>query len=338
MAGMNSKQPPAMRDGLPYAEWKKELDIWSDFTELDAKRQGGALFLTLQGKAREAVLSGVSRDKIKSLTGVDEIVKCLDELYEKDKSQSAFAAYEDFTSYRRSSGTSIQDYIVEFNLKYNKIKVHSMKLPDAVLAFYLLKCANLSEEHSNICKATCSELTYKEMRKQIEKVTADIKVDSKSASNTPSGVEEVYPQYYGQQPMEPRSYGEACPDASYASASQYEEYSQSFSGNDQSGYSGDMRDVFYQQQWQGRSRGPYRGSAPANFSSRPRINPPDEFGNPSRCSFCRSIYHWVDRCLDAQQSAYDARRRGPRRSPRGRASYRGGRGGLSGGARYDTTV
>ena len=163
-----------MRDDLSYDGWKKELDIWSDFTDLDANRKGGALFLTLKGKAREAVLSGVDRAKIKSDKGVEEITKCLDELFEKDKSQSAFAAYDAFTSYRRSRDTSVQDYIVEFNLKYNKIKTHHMELPDAVLAYYLLKCANLSEEHSNICKATCSDLTYKNMRSQIEKVTADL--------------------------------------------------------------------------------------------------------------------------------------------------------------------
>ena len=61
----NVKQPPLMRDDLSYDGWKKELDIWSDFTDLDANRKGGALFLTLKGKAREAVLSGVDRAKIK---------------------------------------------------------------------------------------------------------------------------------------------------------------------------------------------------------------------------------------------------------------------------------
>ena len=61
-----------MRDDLSYDAWKKEL-VWSDFTDLDANRKGGALFLTLQGKAREAVLSGVDRTKIKSDKGVEEI-------------------------------------------------------------------------------------------------------------------------------------------------------------------------------------------------------------------------------------------------------------------------
>ena len=122
---------------MTYAEWKKELDIWSDFTDLDAERQGGALFLTLTGKARQAVLAGVSRDKIKETTGLKAITKCLDDLFEKDKSQSSFTAYEDFTSYRRSKNCSIQEYLVEFNIKYNKVKSFEMVLPDGVLAFYL---------------------------------------------------------------------------------------------------------------------------------------------------------------------------------------------------------
>ena len=48
--------------------------------------QGGALLLTQKGKARKAVLSGVDQAKNRSDKGVEEIKKCLDELFEKDKS------------------------------------------------------------------------------------------------------------------------------------------------------------------------------------------------------------------------------------------------------------
>ena len=102
------------------------------------------------------------------------VKKCLDELYETDKSQSAFAAYDDFKSFHGKHDTSIQDYIVEFNLKYNRIKLQNMVLPDGVLAYYLLKRANLSEEQSNICKATCSELDHNTMHTQIEQVTSTV--------------------------------------------------------------------------------------------------------------------------------------------------------------------
>ena len=57
----NFKAPPAMRDDLPYSEWKKELKIWCDFTDVDKKKQGGALFLTLSGKARQSVLSEIDQ-------------------------------------------------------------------------------------------------------------------------------------------------------------------------------------------------------------------------------------------------------------------------------------
>ena len=49
MGGNNYKSPPVIKEGLLYSEWKKELAIWSDFTDLEKKKQGGALFLTLTG-------------------------------------------------------------------------------------------------------------------------------------------------------------------------------------------------------------------------------------------------------------------------------------------------
>ena len=58
-----------MKEGLLYSEWKKELGIWSDFTDLEKKKLGGALFLTLTGKARQAVLAEVTRDELKKETG-----------------------------------------------------------------------------------------------------------------------------------------------------------------------------------------------------------------------------------------------------------------------------
>lgn len=311
-----------MRDGLPYAEWKKELDIWEDFTELDSNRKGGALFLTLTGKARETVLSGVSREKIKSTTGLSEITKCLDGLYEKDKSQSAFAAYDDFTSFRRKHDISIQDYVVEFNLKYNRIKSYDMVLPDGVLAYYLLKCANLTEEQSNICKATCSELDYKTMRAQIEKVTSTVNKDKSESV-------EVEPQFYSRGHDEenyfydPQDYehDECYEDSMHDTF--YAQQEQTYYHNPSKSPVGDSRDG---SQWRDRSNAPQPSRQVFYGPPRPRPNPPDEFGNPSRCSFCRSVYHWVGRCPDAPRYASGAARRGSRRPARGRSLFRRGRG------------
>lgn len=295
--------PPVMRTDLLYTEWKTELDIWSDFTDLTAERQGGALFLTLTGKARQAVLSGVPREKIKSASGLKAITDCLDELYEKDKSQSGYAAYDDFTNYRRSATTNIQDYLVEFNLKYNKIKIFDMKLPDGVLAYYLLKCANLSEEQTNMCKATCATLTYKDMRKQIEKITTSAGSSESSHSDTQNIT--VQPQFYGLE---------------------YEEGDYEFEYEEEDEPS--QCDAYYaqQSQYQFRPRTPQPGAS-SNFAPGPRLNTPDEFGNPTQCSFCRSTYHYVGRCPDAALHAVSRPRGGSgfRRPGRGRG-VRGTRG------------
>lgn len=304
------RSPPLMRDDLSYVEWKKELEIWSDFTDLDKGRQGGALFLTLSGKARQAVLSGVSREKIKSENGIQGITECLDELYLKDKSQSGFAAYEDFTNYRRPQNVSIQDYLVEFNLKYNKIKTFEMSLPQGVLAFYLLKCANLPEEQSNICRATCASLTYRDMHAQIERVSSTL---GKAETSGPidQGIP-VHSQFYGSDyPEEEFDYNH------------YWEYEACEEPEEEA-----PREALYNHPSHSQPR---RRFQPPGPSANPRQNPLDEFGRTSRCSYCQSTYHWVANCPHAPPSSRGSGR-GTRsfRPGYGRARpSRGGRGGPS---------
>ncbi len=55
------KAPPALKEDVPYENWKKEINIWQLFTTLEKKKQGLAIFLSLEGKAREGV--GCRRNK-----------------------------------------------------------------------------------------------------------------------------------------------------------------------------------------------------------------------------------------------------------------------------------
>ena len=180
-----------MRDGLPYDDWKKELKIWCGFIDLDKKRQGPALFLTLKGKARETVLAEVEADKLQADDGVDKVTNALDKLYKRNDSESAFTAFENFIKFRRHSSMSITDYIIEFNIRLSKIKSHKMDLPDGVLAYYLLQCANLTEDQTSLCRATCEKLTYENMKAQIERVS----VPSVTHAHKASSQVHVEPQY-----------------------------------------------------------------------------------------------------------------------------------------------
>ena len=80
------------------------------------------MFLTLVGKSQQTMRAGVTRAEMKSMTGLQKMLTCLDELYKKNEASSGFSAYEDFLDYRHPAGVPIKDYLVEFHLKYSKLK------------------------------------------------------------------------------------------------------------------------------------------------------------------------------------------------------------------------
>ena len=128
--------------------------------------------------------------------GVDTITVSLDKLYVKKESASAFNAFENFSGFRRPSNMSIEDYMIDFNLRLCKIRSHAMDLPEGVLAYYLLSCANVSDEQTALCRATCMDLTYDDMKKQIERVSTN---NESSTSTTTTHIEvKAEPQYLSQ--------------------------------------------------------------------------------------------------------------------------------------------
>ena len=76
------KQPPGFNPngGDSYADWKNDIEIWKLFTKEDTKRQGPAVYLTLQGDARDAIRS-MDKDEIAKENGVDLIIQELDKVY-----------------------------------------------------------------------------------------------------------------------------------------------------------------------------------------------------------------------------------------------------------------
>ena len=56
-----------------YENWKREIEIGQAFTDLAPKKQGPAIFLTLQGKALEAALE----IEIKDITDVQGVKNAL---------------------------------------------------------------------------------------------------------------------------------------------------------------------------------------------------------------------------------------------------------------------
>ena len=76
MASSNFKAPPSLEKSSSYESWLTEIDIWQTFTDTDIKKQGPAVFLTLEGKARETILE-LDVKEINCEDGVKNIISCL---------------------------------------------------------------------------------------------------------------------------------------------------------------------------------------------------------------------------------------------------------------------
>ena len=66
-----------------WKEYKKEVEVWAMLTNLPKKKQGPALWMSLSGKAKEAI-QDMDTDEIKADDGLHMTVAKLDSLFEVD--------------------------------------------------------------------------------------------------------------------------------------------------------------------------------------------------------------------------------------------------------------
>ena len=82
-------------------------------------KQGPAVFLSLEGKSRKSVLELDGKD-INKDDNVDNIIACLDKLYFKHKTQTAYGIYGKFEMYRQPNDMSISNFVNEFERLLDK--------------------------------------------------------------------------------------------------------------------------------------------------------------------------------------------------------------------------
>ena len=147
--------------------------------------------MSLTGKTREAALE-LSVENLNSDTGVVQLLAKLDELYLKDKDQLAYAAYDSFENFKRPPDMSIKDYLITFERLHHKILQYNIKLPEPVLAYRVLKSANISPEKEQLARATITELKYEAMKKQILKIFDETCLTKSSSPPVEVKVEDAF--------------------------------------------------------------------------------------------------------------------------------------------------
>ena len=265
-----------------YEMWKKEMILWEMSTNLDKKKRAPTIFLTLEGKAREAILE-MDPNLLNKDDGMEQLYAKLDTLFQEDTTQSALAAYDKFEKYIRPSEMSITDYLIEFERMTAKLIVHKITLPEPVLAYRALRSANLSDENEKLIRATVTNLTFTDMATQLKKVMLNM---SSSVNNGQGSV-----------------------------GVQVKKESVAFTEDNEANLPLSENEEVYYGHWSGRRgrdslrRSRFRGRTRRSRGSRftyvgranKKTNPLRPDGKPSTCSVCGSIYHWVRECPDKEE-------------------------------------
>lgn len=163
------KNPPLLVDLDKYEQWKEDVEMWTEVTDLKPDKQALAIHLTLTGQARE-VANQVSKEDKKKEDGVKVLLAKLDETFLQEPERRKFTAYQNFEECVRGTNISVCDFMREFDMKYHKMKEKGMTLPDEVLAFRLVKNCKLSDVQREQVMASTKPLTFKEVRATLKRM------------------------------------------------------------------------------------------------------------------------------------------------------------------------
>lgn len=272
--------PPTFGDN--YERYKQELLAWREVTDLAKEKRGIAIALTLPEnhpcKLREKVFDEIDLKELKAEKGLDVLIAFLDTHLKVDDLSDCFDKYEHFEECKRVEGQSMNDFIAEYDMRNNKIVKKKIILPQEVLAFRLLKCANITREERLLVLTgvdyTQKDTLYEQAKASLKKFKGQqLGSSCVSGDSVPIKLE---PAFLAQNE-------EALLSAGYIKKKQWR--NPSFKGD----YSQPQR------------RGRESGVIPKTNRER-RVNPDGPDGKPLTCRACGSYRHLLRDCPDSWEN------------------------------------
>ena len=305
------KVPPPLSDSSSYQDWRKIVDLWGKFTTCAPAKQGMAVIFSLKSSDQQKVLS-LPTEVICADDGLNSVLKRLDELYLEDETLELYSSLEDFESYKRSSSTLINDFLIEFELKYGKIKTHGITYPEELLGFRLLKSANLSSSDEKLAKAT-SDLKYPTMKLQLKRLFSEKKkLDSPSIEEINYQEEQPAETLYtkSRPPYRGRFIGRGNQTQGRGFPSQGRGFPSQGRGFQPPSRGTPMNWRYPNTPTQWRQQHPPTFKAPSNIApqsnsnSKQQMNPLNPMGTISTCGICKSVMHWAAQCPHNTSNTY----------------------------------
>ena len=293
MASKYIAPPPLVPE--KYTSWRKEMVLWEMATNVEKKKMAPTVFLTLTGKAREAVLE-MEAATLNENDGLEKLFTKLDDLFKEDKTQAALICYDKFERYSRPSEMSITDYLVEFERMIEQLKIYEISLPGPVLAYRALRSANISEEYEKIVKATVGELTFKGMSTQLKKVMLGTSESPVTGNSESIQIKKESVAY-----SEEGATSETKTENSVSDDVFYGRWSRNRGGGSyRRGRGGSGRTSSRQNWWR-----PTGGRSRSSYPSKKKTNPLGPDGKPSICNICGAFTHWARDCPEKSDEQYD---------------------------------
>ena len=103
-----------------YERYKRELEAWKQITEVDKKKQGIAIALSLPEEhesgtcIREKVFDEIDLNVLNADDGLAKLLVFLDQKLGKDELSDSLEKFEDFEDFCRDSKQRIVEYIANF--------------------------------------------------------------------------------------------------------------------------------------------------------------------------------------------------------------------------------
>ena len=146
--------PPLLTKNKSYEQWKVETLAWTEITDVSREKQAITVALLLpenhEGGIAEKVFGELELKELKKENGISTLLVFLDIHLKKDEMTDTLEKFEEFDNFERKEGQSIYEYVSMFDFKYRKIEKKQMNLPPEILAFKLLRKANLTREEYSI--------------------------------------------------------------------------------------------------------------------------------------------------------------------------------------------
>ena len=131
-------------------------------------------------KIKEKVFGELELDVLNSENGMSVLFEFLDEYLLEDELMNRWNTFEDFEKFERKPGQNIREYVADFDLKFRKLEKLHIKLPPEILAFKLLRNANLSKQERMFVLTGVDfadkENMYKETKHSLLKLMGDLTV------------------------------------------------------------------------------------------------------------------------------------------------------------------